>query len=72
MLCYEWIITVSEEVDLFWTKKKSMATALFLLNRYAALTYALSDFYSPTNTKVSSTFCIMSSLAEFAYLEVRR
>ena len=72
MLCYEWIITVGEEIDLFWTKKKSMATALFLLNRYAALTYALSDFYSPTSTKVSSTSFIMSSVAEVIYLEVRR
>ena len=31
---YEQFITFDQEVDLFWTRKPTGATALFVLNRY--------------------------------------
>ena len=34
MVIYEYVITFGEEVELFWKKKFTGATALFVLNRY--------------------------------------
>ncbi|RPD73188.1 hypothetical protein L226DRAFT_511074, partial [Lentinus tigrinus ALCF2SS1-7] len=36
-VCWEYAITLSDEVDLFWTRGFSGATALFLVNRYVVL-----------------------------------
>ncbi|KAI0666894.1 hypothetical protein C8Q78DRAFT_983444 [Trametes maxima] len=34
LLCYEWLITFDREITLFWRRKFTGATALFLTNRY--------------------------------------
>ena len=39
LLAYEWCITFPDEVNLFWRNKKSLATWLFVLNRYLPLLY---------------------------------
>ncbi len=39
---YEYLITVGAEVELFWTRKITGATVLFLTNRYLVLFYNLS------------------------------
>lgn len=36
-MVYEYIITFSEEVQLFWRRKPTGAIVLFLLNRYLLL-----------------------------------
>ncbi|RPD73182.1 hypothetical protein L226DRAFT_572616 [Lentinus tigrinus ALCF2SS1-7] len=36
-VCWEYAITLSDEVDLFWTRGFSGATALFFVNRYVVL-----------------------------------
>ena len=41
LLVYEWIITLGSEVNLFWKRKISLATCLFLLNRYLPLVWQL-------------------------------
>ncbi|KAH9917901.1 uncharacterized protein BXZ73DRAFT_105421 [Epithele typhae] len=43
-LAFEWLITVGDEVNLFWTKKKTVATVLFILNRYTPILYMASSF----------------------------
>ena len=62
LLLYEWIITFDEEVELFWRKKRSVATLLFLLNRYIPLAYALSDFASPTTFEVCACIALFLQL----------
>ena len=37
MFIYEYSITLREEISLFWMRKWSVATVLFLLNRYLVL-----------------------------------
>ena len=37
LLAYEWCITFGDEVNLFWRNKMSLATCLFVLNRYVPL-----------------------------------
>lgn len=37
LLAYEYIITFDQEVDLFWRRKKTGATVLFVATRYMAL-----------------------------------
>lgn len=37
MFAYEYVITFDQEVSLFWMRKKTGATWLFLLIRYMAL-----------------------------------
>ena len=48
ILLYEWFITASDEIDLFWKKKKTVATYLFLFNRYVPPVYVISGLiYAP-------------------------
>ena len=56
MLVYEWASTFLDEVNFFWNQKKTLATGLFLLNRYAPIIYILSSFSgaSATTDKVSN------------------
>ncbi len=42
-LLYEYTITFGREVDLFWTRRFSGATALFLANKYITLLNHLFD-----------------------------
>ena len=39
---YEYLITVGAEVELFWRRKITGASVLFLANRYLVLFYNLS------------------------------
>ena len=41
---YEYLITFDREVNLFWSRPKSVATVLFIANRYAFL---LSNAFLP-------------------------
>ncbi|KAI0788066.1 hypothetical protein C8Q74DRAFT_1196326, partial [Fomes fomentarius] len=41
LLLYEYLITISAEVDLFWRRKWTGASVLFFLNRYVSLLYFL-------------------------------
>ena len=41
---YEYLITFSVEVEIFWTKKLNGATVLFFLNRYLVLFYQMLEF----------------------------
>ena len=50
---FEWIITLGDEIDLFW-KKFTLATILFILNRYIPLAFNLIIFYIPTSLEVSA------------------
>ena len=51
LLVYEWIITLGTEVNLFWKRKISLATCLFLLNRYLPLLWQVfSDVSEPLST----------------------
>ena len=36
-MTYEWLITASEEIQMFWHKPFSAAAALFYVNRYMGL-----------------------------------
>ena len=44
ILVYDWLVTLDEEINLFWRKKKTVATYLFLFNRYVPLVYFLSSY----------------------------
>ena len=37
LLAYEYLITFDREVSLFWVQKITMASVLFMVNRYIAL-----------------------------------
>ena len=39
LLCFEYLITMDREIELFWKLKFSSATALFLTNRYLIVMY---------------------------------
>ena len=39
LLAYEWCITFGDEVNLFWRNRMSLATCLYILNRYLPLWY---------------------------------
>ena len=38
-IAYEYVLTFTQEVELFWRRKFTGATLLFLLNRYFLLAY---------------------------------
>ncbi len=37
MYCYEWLITLDQEVKFFWTGKQTLATWIFAVSRYSTL-----------------------------------
>ena len=41
LLFFEYIITLDREIEMFWRRKSSGATALFLANRYTILANAI-------------------------------
>ncbi|KAI0722672.1 hypothetical protein C8Q76DRAFT_782863 [Earliella scabrosa] len=43
LFAYEYLITLSREVDLFWKRKFTMASALFIVNRYLVLAVNILD-----------------------------
>lgn len=58
MLAYEYVITLDQEVNLFWRRKKNGATVLFLLARYLALlSYVVlgGATFAPMSDNVSSS-----------------
>ena len=44
-IVFEYILTFTDEVQLFWRRKLTGATALFLVNRYTLLLYFLIFVY---------------------------
>ncbi|KAI0708204.1 hypothetical protein C8T65DRAFT_740216 [Cerioporus squamosus] len=50
LLVFEWTITLGREVDLFWRDKISIATVMFLSNRYIPIIYIASSFAGGTAT----------------------
>ena len=54
MLVYEWATTFPDEINFFWKQKKTLATGLFLLNRYAPIIYILSSFSGASATPAAS------------------
>ncbi|KAK7681835.1 hypothetical protein QCA50_015182 [Cerrena zonata] len=38
---YDYVVTLPEEINTLWRRKKSLASVALLLNRYALLVYAL-------------------------------
>ncbi|TFK79019.1 hypothetical protein K466DRAFT_506330, partial [Polyporus arcularius HHB13444] len=65
LLVFEWAITFGREVDLYWRDKFSVATILFLLNRYMPIVYIASSFAGGlvTSDAVSDASRIVSSIA---------
>ena len=51
---YDYIITIGREVDLFWSRKITGASVLFLFIRYGTLVYKVLDLVSfgPMSDKV--------------------
>ena len=52
LLSFEWIVTLDDDIDLFWKKRKTLATGLFLINRLFPMVYALSAFVIPGSSQV--------------------
>ena len=49
LLAYEYIVAFGREVDLFWKRKLTMATVLFIANRYVPLAATIMNLpYSVT------------------------
>lgn len=49
-IAYEYAITFDQEVELFWKEKLTIASALFLANRYVALIYNVLNVLLPDPT----------------------
>lgn len=59
MIVYEYLITFDQEVLLFWRRKPTGATVLFLMVRYLALlSYSFfgAATYAPMSAQVRATF----------------
>ena len=54
LLAYEYIVTFDREVNLFWAQKITMASILFLANRYIALSTALMNMPWPVTSQAST------------------
>ncbi|RPD65002.1 hypothetical protein L227DRAFT_275606 [Lentinus tigrinus ALCF2SS1-6] len=58
---YDYIITIGREVDLFWTRKVTGASVLFLFIRYGTLVYKILDLvsYGPMSDKLCNASASM-------------
>ncbi|KAI0628911.1 hypothetical protein C8Q77DRAFT_1067287 [Trametes polyzona] len=71
LLFYEYVITLDREVNLFWTRKFTGATALFLANRYIPLLLQIVDMcgYATMSDKVIMQYvpwAVFSALRVYA------
>ena len=59
---YDYFITLDEEVKLFWNRKLSVASALFLINRYLVLILRLCNLigFAPMPDHVRRFLCLLS------------
>lgn len=44
-MCYDWLLTLDDEVHLVWMAPKPLAAWLFLFNRYFAIVTVKSQVY---------------------------
>ena len=59
---YEYLITIGSETQYFWGRKKTGATVLFFLNRYASLVWYVLQFASYANMSDSVSYiCAVNS-----------
>ncbi|KAI0644308.1 hypothetical protein C8Q79DRAFT_928077 [Trametes meyenii] len=56
LLCYEWLITFDREIALFWRRKFTGATVLFLTNRYLPIFIQILNL-APTHALMSDASC---------------
>ena len=73
LIIYEYVITIGDEVELFWKQKRTLASALFLINRYLVLIYNLTllrGFY-PFTLVVSASASMISNQTLTPTAEVR-
>ena len=74
MLFYDFTLTFDREVNLFWSKKFTGASALFFLIRYLTFAYELLDMASSLFTMSDEVRHVRSQLyrANSIFKEVRR
>lgn len=54
LYCYEWFITFDQEVNHVWTRKWSLSTWIFAVNRYATLFDTLLQVFPSPSRAVRS------------------
>ena len=72
LFAYEYLITLSREVDLFWKRKFTMASAPFIVNRYLVLAVNILDMPYSIIVGVSGLLLKFRSRAILSGLVVRR
>ncbi|KAI0758142.1 hypothetical protein C8Q74DRAFT_1303348 [Fomes fomentarius] len=48
LLAYDYIITFDREIELFWKRKRSLSSVLFLFNRYLSLVASILSLVKAT------------------------
>ncbi|KAM5541401.1 hypothetical protein V8D89_004955 [Ganoderma adspersum] len=58
LVIYEYLVTFTTEVQLFWARELTGASILFFINRYLMLLYIMAELwgYSPLTATVSVAF----------------
>ena len=70
LIIYEFVITVGDEIELFWKQKRTLAFALFLINRYLVLVYNLTllrgiyPFAQAVSAAIPTSYQILNSAIE--------
>ena len=60
LLAYEYIVTFEREVNLFWRQKITVATVLFMVNRYLALWTSFMNF--PFHIPLQASTAVLSRI----------
>ena len=55
LLAYEYMVAFGREVDLFWKRKITMATVLFIVNRYVPLAATIMNLPYSVTIQVSDS-----------------
>ncbi|KAI0685094.1 hypothetical protein BC835DRAFT_1421587 [Cytidiella melzeri] len=59
LYCYEWMVTLDQEVKYVWAQRWTLSTWIFAVNRYASLVYSIL-MLAPTPTFIRSVFLHLS------------
>ena len=60
LLLYEYLVTFDQEVELFWKRSFTGASALFFLNRYFTIIDSFSNFTGIKNAEVGLFYALVS------------
>ncbi|KAI0704975.1 hypothetical protein BC835DRAFT_1261773 [Cytidiella melzeri] len=70
LYCYEWMVTLEQEVKYIWAQRWTLSTWIFAVNRYATLLFAVVSVIPPTAPTYACVIALSTVESVFSALRV--